>query len=260
MSRIATVNCPLSDCTLVVDNAENIRNSNDKVLLGLKAEIAAAAAAVVAPSLRKQHVRSAKQPAVAADRLEKAPSMRREGVVGAARKVNARTVVTTAPASLEAHRPSALDMHVFAKPFTPAVSTPRRNDPYSLCLLQSPCTPEDGFYACYCDAAAVAEAEPVSPLRTPVRSLNTGKTTLGETTRNLLEMFSLASTPSKSPCGVTPSRSTEATPQSPAATPERATTTSAAPAATSTRVVRKVVSCNVDRTSGRPVPKPRAAA
>lgn len=244
MSHVSAVSCPLSDCTLAVDNAENIRNSSDKVLLGLKAD-------VVAPSPRK-NARNAKYANTAATIVvEKAPSVRREHVVGPnTRKSNARTVTvvaaapTLASAALEAHRPSALDMHVFAKPFTPS-ATPRRNDPYSLCLLSSPCTPEDGFYACYCDVTAI-EAETADSLHSPVRPAHAAAqkaATLGDTTRNLLEMLSLVSTPSKSTL-----TSPERIAPSPQPTPS-----------TSTRVVRKVVCCNVDRTSGRPVPKPKAA-
>jgi hypothetical protein len=262
MSCVASVNCPLSDCTLAVDNAENIRNSNDKALLGLKVDTTAAI--LIAPSTRKNaHSNNAVNAAVGA---EKAPSVRRASAVGSTRKVNARTVAvaaSSASTTLEVHRPSALDLHIFAKPFTPC-STPRRNDPYSLCLLNSPCTPEDSFYACYSETApvAVVESEAVAAsMQTPVRSCGTSagstshKATLGETTRNLLDMFSLVSTPSKSPCCVTPVRPTEVSTTASPTSPERAASPpSPVPSA---RVVRKVVSCNVDRTSGRPVPKPK---
>ncbi|KPA82347.1 hypothetical protein ABB37_03436 [Leptomonas pyrrhocoris] len=261
MSRIAPVTCPLSDCTLAVDNAENIRNSNDKALLLHKVSVSA-----IAPSQRRNARSSPTQVShvvASVDATEKTPSARRERVVGGTRKVNARTVATTlASVSLEEHRPSALDVHVFAKPFTPA--TPRRNDPYSPCLLNSPCTPEDTFYACYGDAEAVAtEATPTASLmNTPVCTRTAGQkpSTLGETTRNLLEMLSLISTPNKSPCGAKPVRPTES--QSPRpSSPERAASPSQQQPvpSSSTRVVRKVVCCNVDRTSGRPVPKPKAA-
>lgn len=260
MSRIATGSCPLSDCTLAVDNAENIRNSNDKALQGLKVDTLS----LIVPSPRKT-ARSVKTVSgvVAA---EKAPSVRRGRVSAGGCKV--LTTTTTANAAdgaaqataLEVHRPSALDVHVFAKPFIP-LSTPHRNDPYSLCLLNSPCTPEASFFACYADTAEVSEvAEAASAMHTPVRGYaGSQRSTLGETTRNLLEMFSLISTPSKSPCRVTPVRVTEAV--SACSSLERAASPPLSPPqppTTSTRVVRKVVNCNVDRTSGRPVPKPRA--
>ncbi|KPI87071.1 hypothetical protein ABL78_3833 [Leptomonas seymouri] len=260
MSRIASINCPLSDCTLAVDNAENIRNSDDKTLL-----INKLSTATIAPSPRKNVRSSAKQISYAAatDAVEKAPSARRERVVGGTRKVNVRTVATM----LEEHSACALDTHIFVKPVSP-FSTPRRNDPYSPCLLNSRCSPEDSFYACYCNAVVpesdVAEAAaPAGLTSTPVRTRTAGQkvTTLGEATHNLLEMLSLISTPSKSSYGVTPVRPTEEL--SPSSSPEHSVSPSqlqqlAVPSA-STRVVRKVVSCNVDRTSGRPVPKPKTA-
>lgn len=261
MSRIAVGNCPLSDCTLAVDNAENIRNSNDKALQGLKADTLA----VLAPSPRKA-ARNTKNISGVVAAAEKVPSVRRGRVAAGGCKVTTTTTVSmsesaaaaVAATTLEAHRPSALDVHVFAKPFTPA--TPHRNDPYSLCLLNSPCTPEASFFACYADTTELSEmAETASAMHTPVRSYpGSQRPTLGETTRNLLEMFSLISTPSKSPNRATPVHTTEAPSverdASPPLSPPLPTTTT-----NSTRVVRKVVTCNVDRTSGRPVPKPRAA-
>lgn len=258
MSRIAVANCPLSDCTLAVDNAENIRHCNDKLAQGLKLTFTDA---IIAPSPRKC-LRGATSTSHNIAITEKSPSVRRERVLTGSRRVNAHTIAVAGEPSalLEAHRPSALDVHIFAKPFTPA-SMPHRNDPYAPCLLNSPCTPEDSFYACYCDVTDSRETTPEetsSVLHTPVRPSTAGvKPTLGETTRNLLEMFSLVSTPSKSPSRVTPVRPTEAV--SASASPERAASTPPLPPTTSSRVVRKVVGCNVDRTSGRPVPKPRTA-
>lgn len=281
MSRLTSAACPLSDCTLAVDNAENIRNSKDAAPLGLKV----ATAATVIPSTPRQRalLRSVKAISRAAAAETVTPSACRERVSGLAyhKDVTASTTAVNTAAMMPlsaacvAYCSSSLDSHVFANPFTPG-STPYRNDPYSPCLLKSSCTPEESFYACYSEVDETPAVLAVNPANTPIRSHVVGqKAALPTETQALLKLLSKAtasSSPFMSPMA-TPLKTADSMEQSPASliaggglttapslssTPERAASPSSRqPPATSARVIRKVVSCGVDRTSGRPVPKPK---
>lgn len=296
MSRAVSTACPLSDCTLAVDNAENIRNSNDAALLGLKGGSAAAVASTPRARALLRSVKALSRSVGTSDAAcAAAPSPRRERVSGTGRTVTTTSAPTAtvgvAPAEVAgaprvAFRPSSLDCHVFAKPFRPASAT-HRNDPYSPCLLKSPCTPEDSFYACYCDAveetasaatpANVALASASTPVRSHPARQSAVTPVLPAETQALLEQLNRTSvTPARAGSPMTtPIKMVGSADQSPAttasmgggvtATPSASTTpergvssVSQSPAPTSSaRVVRKVVSCGVDRTSGRPVPRPK---
>ncbi|CAJ1007860.1 hypothetical protein Q4I28_003173 [Leishmania naiffi] len=280
MSRLSPATCPLSDCTLAVDNAENIRNSKDVSLLALKV----AANAVAIPSTPRQRalLRSAKVMSCSAAAEAVTSPACRERISGTTHNTNvtaSTAVVNTAagmpPFSTSAvYRSSSLDCYVFAKPFTPA-STLHRNDPYSPCLLKSACSPEDSFYACYSEVDEALAVVAMNPANTPTRLPVVCQTAaLPSETQALLELLSktTVSSPCMSPM-TAPMKMCDSAEQSPASlaaggglttapslssTPERAASPSSRqPCAASARVIRKVVSCGVDRTSGRPVPKPK---
>ncbi|KAK7196814.1 hypothetical protein NESM_000621900 [Novymonas esmeraldas] len=304
MSRLAAAAavCPLSDCTLAADNAENIRNRSDAAVPKVKTVVTAAASPRTSRAralLRNvKSIKGSSADVATAAVEESTLSVRREPSTSISRHSSFATTPSTrvscaAVVPLSAppatHRPSPLDCHVFAKPFTPA-ATPRRHDPYSPCLLKSPCTPEDGFYACYCpveeeeteeeEATAAAAAVVVTELtasHTPVQHHMFCPTpTLPAETRALLEMLSKTSTaallcmsPSETPVKAadsvveySPVPSSAAgglsAAPSPSSTPNRGASLAQTPIDAGTRVIRKVVCCGVDRTSGRPVPKPRA--
>ncbi|KAG5494008.1 hypothetical protein JKF63_01841 [Porcisia hertigi] len=280
MSRVAPSTCPLSDCTLAVDNAENINNSKGAALLGLKAATAAAAVVPSTPRGRAL-LRSVKAISRSAAAGRVTPCVRSE--VFPVAKCNASPTPAKAVEDADAATPlpyrlvdcgSSLDSHVFAKPFTPAL-TVHRNDPYSLCLVKSVCTPEDSFYACYGEAVEAPVAM-VNPASTPIRTHTVCQATaLPAETQALLDILSKATT-SSFQCASPNAKSMKASDsveQSPVpsvtaggltttpsltSTPERILSFfSHQVPATPARVIRKVVSCGVDRTSGRPVPKPK---
>ncbi|GET92339.1 hypothetical protein, unknown function [Leishmania tarentolae] len=280
MSRLTSAACPLSDCTLAVDNAENIRNSKDAVLLGLKVSTAA----TVIPSTPRQRalLRTVKavSRSAAADTITPSASLDRvsgfahyEHVAASLTAANTAAVMPPSCACA-AYCSSSLDNHVLAKSFTSA--SPHRNDPYSPCLLKSSCTPEDSFFACYSDVDETPAVVAMNPANTPIRShVVCQKSALPTETQALLKLLSKATTslsPFMSPMR-TPLKTTDSMEHSPASftavgglttapslasTPERAASPSSRQLpTTSARVIRKVVSCGVDRTSGRPVPKPK---
>ncbi|AIN97741.1 hypothetical protein LPMP_202450 [Leishmania panamensis] len=281
MSRLSSATCPLSDCTLAVDNAENIRNSKDVSLLALKV----AATAVAIPSTPRQRALLRNAKAIGCSAAAEAVTLPacRERVSGTTHSTNitaSTAVVNTAaempPFSTNAvYRSSSLDCYLFAKPFTPA-STLHRNDPYSPCLLKSTCSPEDSFYACYSEVDEALAVVAMNPANTPTRLPVVCQTAaLPSETQALLELLS-KTTVSSSLCMspiTAPMKMCDSAEQSPASlaagggltttpslasTPERAASPSSRQlCAASARVIRKVVSCGVDRTSGRPVPKPK---
>ncbi|KAG5468737.1 hypothetical protein CUR178_01572 [Leishmania enriettii] len=278
MSRVASAACPLLDCTLAVDNAENIRNSKDAALSGLKAAVATAA--VQCTPRQRALMRSMKatnSSAAAAETV--APSVRRERISGATHRTNVApaTAVVNAAAAVPlsstgvAFSSSLVGSYIFTKP-----STLHRNDPYAPCLLESTCTPEESFYACYCEVNEAPAVLAATPTSTPIRShVASQPAALPTQTQALLELLSKATASfshSLSPL-MTPSKGFDSVDRSPASlaagggltttpslasTPERiASPPSRQPPTASARVIRKVVCCGVDRTSGRPVPKPK---
>ncbi|KAG5468316.1 hypothetical protein LSCM1_02296 [Leishmania martiniquensis] len=285
MSRITSAACPLSDCTLAVDNAENIRNSKDAALSGLKAAAATATAVRSTPRQRAllRNVKAMNRSAAAAAAEMITPPARHERVSGATRTSSATpvTAVVTADAVVPLSSTSAafssplMSFHIFAKPFTPG-PTWHRNDPYAPCLLKSTCTPEDSFYACYCEMEETPAVLAVNLTNTPIRPHAVSQAAaLPAQTQALLQLLSKPAASSSlclSPM-TTPMKESDSAEQSPASlaagggltttpslasTPERiASPPSRQPPTTSARVIRKVVSCGVDRTSGRPVPKPK---
>ncbi|KAG5491699.1 hypothetical protein JIQ42_01605 [Leishmania sp. Namibia] len=278
MSRVASATCPLLDCTLAVDNAENIRNSKNAALSGLKAAVATAAVRST-PRQRAllRNVKAANRSAVAAETV--APSARRERISGATHRTNIApaTAVVNAAAAVPlsstgvAFSSSLVGSYIFTKP-----STLHRNDPYAPCLLESTCTPEESFYACYCEVNETPAVLAATPTSTPICSHVVNQPApLPAQTQALLELLSKATASfshSLSPM-MTPIKGFDSVDQSPASlaagggltttpslasTPERIPSPpSRQPPTASARVIRKVVCCGVDRTSGRPVPKPK---
>ncbi|KAG5467917.1 hypothetical protein LSCM4_01003 [Leishmania orientalis] len=278
MSRVASATCPLLDCTLAIDNAENIRNSKDAALSGLKAAVATAAVRST-PRQRAllRNVKATNRSAAAAETV--APSERRERISGATHRTNVApaTAVVNAAAAVPlsstgvAFSSSLVGSYIFTKP-----PTLHRNDPYAPCLLESACTPEESFYACYCEVNEAPAVLAATPTSTPIRShVVSQPAALPAQTQALLELLSKATVSfshSLSPM-MTPIKGFDSVDQSPASlaagggltttpslasTPERfASPPSRQPPTASARVIRKVVCCGVDRTSGRPVPKPK---
>lgn len=217
---------PLSDCTVAIDNAENILNRSEKYSTHTKATVS-------------QTTRT----------KEKSSIQRGRGDTEAG-----RTTPSKSPLAFVSLRPQSLSLN--STPWTPPALNYVRNDPYSPCLMMSPCTPEESFYACYTEAAAPsvvrgAGKEAAMPL-TAAPDKTQGSALDAPST---VAVAAHPTTPVQVLQAVTPQTPLKAKPNSP---PNSCAVTPSAKAHEApARVVRKVVRYGIDRTSGRPIPKLR---
>lgn len=139
-------------------------------------------------------------------------------------------------------------------PLNPGISSsPMRHDPYSSCIVNSPMTPYDSFvasYADYCDPAELAT--PTAATRSGCAVPAPRSALFAAQQQPLPPVAEKASTPPHvSQDGGASSTNTSVTNNS----SNSAATT---PVANRT-IVKTVVSCSIDRTTGRPIPVRRQA-
>lgn len=221
---------PLSDCTNAIDNAENI-SSNRQFTYKLQKPYSSVDAA--------QNVKAM------LDRALSATQQQQEREAGA--------------------RPLPLQLLSITKPSSP--SSPMRHDPYSPCIVSSPMSAYDSFMASYADQV-VEGCEPVATVQ-PTATAPKSTTCTVPAPRS-------ATAAAQQQQQQQQSRNNESQGQTRLATPEKTpaslqvsvdggvsstntsiTTTSHSSSSSpnvNRTVVKTVVRCNIDRTSGRPIP------
>lgn len=217
-------NCPLSDCTSAVENADNIYNT---------------------VSLLKTATAGVKPYASSATLLSPLST----------KGQSASSYTFARPAPLQLVQSHSL----------PSFS---RHDPYSPCIIHSPWSAEESFFACY-TASEEPAAEPVPAVEAnkgasvkPAEVVAAAQVSTGVAA----QLPSTRRSPARQPqqqTATTAHGAVDATPvgSSSSGDEPRSRAGSASSPVTPpqqqqqpTRVIRTVVGCGVDRTSGRPIP------